>query len=56
MQRGEGLEALEELIGPVERVQEQWHAYVRRMKLLIEHNDREFLKTGQIPQSDSSHE
>ncbi len=32
VQRGGGLEAFEQCLGPVERVQEDWHGYVWRIK------------------------
>ena len=32
LQRGGGLEAFEELIGPVERIQPEWHDHVRKLK------------------------
>ena len=44
--RGGGLAAFEELIGPVDQVQTEWHAYVRRLKSALATNDVYFLKTG----------
>lgn len=44
IQRGGGLEAFEEIIGPVEQVQSEWHDHVRRMKAALAGMDREFLK------------
>ena len=52
LDEGGGLEAFEKLIGPVEQVQEEWHAYVRGMKSCIARSDRDFLQTGRIPQAD----
>jgi len=54
MERGGGLTAFEELIGPVDEVQAQWHDYVRRMKAAIEGIDAEFLRTGRIPQYETA--
>ena len=44
VQRGGGLDAFEQLIGPVETVQPQWHAYVRRLKAALSGSDLEFFK------------
>ncbi len=46
VQRGGGLEAFEQTIGPVDKVQGEWHAYVRRLKAALAGNDLEFLKSG----------
>src|ERR1039458_6332705 len=54
VQRGGGLAAFEEIIGPVEQVQIEWHDYVRRMKAALAGRDREFLKTKKIPESVNS--
>ena len=35
---------MEQLIGPVETVQPEWHAYVRRLKGALAGRDLEFLK------------
>src|SRR6267142_3541718 len=43
-QRGGGLDAFEEIIGPVEQVQAEWHEYVRQMKAALAGRDRELLK------------
>ncbi len=32
VQRGGGIEAFEELIGPLDKIQPEWHAYVRQLK------------------------
>lgn len=48
-QRGGALEAFEEIIGPVEPVQVEWHSYVRRMKAALAGMDREFLKGKKLP-------
>ena len=39
-----GLDAFEQLIGPVDTVQAEWHAYVRRLKAALAGNDLEFFK------------
>ena len=44
MQRGGGLDAFEELIGPVETVQPEWPAYVRRLKAALAGSDLQFFK------------
>jgi hypothetical protein len=48
-QRGGDLPAFEELIGPVDQVQIEWHAYVQRMKAALAGKDRDFLKLKKIP-------
>lgn len=50
VQKGGALEAFEETIGPVEEVQAQWHAYVRRLKEAISLNDAKFFKYGRLPE------
>ena len=49
LQKGGGLDAFEEIIGPVEPVQIEWHDYVRRMKAALAGKDREFFKAQKIP-------
>ena len=55
VQRGGGLDTFEQLIGPVDTVQTEWHAYVRRLKAALAGSDLEFFKkakgrtAGQIP-------
>ena len=44
-QRGGGLDAFEQLIGPVDTVQAEWHAYVRRLKAALAGSDLEFFKS-----------
>ena len=46
VQRGGGLDAFEQLIGPVDTVQAEWHAYVRRLKAALAGSDLEFFKSG----------
>lgn len=43
VQRGGGLAAFEELIGPVEPVQAEWHAYVRELKAGLSKGGSRFL-------------
>ncbi len=47
-QRGGGITAFEELIGPVEKIQGEWHAYVRQLKIAISHSDPNFFKYGPL--------
>ena len=49
LQRGGGLAAFEELIGPVEKVQAEWHAYVRELKAGLEKGDSRFLLKRKRP-------
>jgi len=48
--RGGTLAAFEESIGPVEKVQGEWHSYVRRLKAALAGTDVEFFRTGQVPE------
>jgi hypothetical protein len=48
VQRGGGLRVFEETIGPVDKVQAEWHDYVRRLKSALAHGDVRFFKTGQL--------
>jgi hypothetical protein len=47
-QQGGGLPAFEQTIGPVDQVQVEWHAYVRRLKTFLAGSDPEFLRTGKL--------
>jgi hypothetical protein len=51
VQRVGGLEAFEQLIGPVDTVQAEWHAYVRRLKAALAGSDLEFFKAQRRPVS-----
>ena len=42
--QGGGLDAFEQLIGPVDKVQTEWHAYIRRLKAALAGRDLEFFK------------
>jgi hypothetical protein len=48
LKRGGDLKAFEELIGPVEKIQPEWHNHVRRLKDAANGKDRPFLKTGEL--------
>jgi hypothetical protein len=48
LQRGGGLAAFEELIGPVEQVQSEWHAHVRELKARLSGTDLEATKARRI--------
>lgn len=39
VQRGGGIDAFEQTIGPVDQVQAEWHTYVRRLKTTLREND-----------------
>jgi hypothetical protein len=47
-ERGGDLKAFEELIGPVEKIQSEWHNHVREIKAAVAGHDRQFLKTGEL--------
>jgi hypothetical protein len=49
LQAGGGIEAFERMIGPVEKVQAEWHAHVRRIRLAVEGHNPHFLRTGELP-------
>ena len=49
VQGGGSLDAFEQIIGPVDKVQEEWHAYVRRLKQALSTSDVRFFKDGQLP-------
>lgn len=49
-QKGGGLEAFEQTIGPVDKVQVEWHTWVRRLKKAISGSDVKFFKYGQLPE------
>ena len=48
VRQGGGLEVFEQTIGPVDKVQGEWHAYVRRRKRALDEGDVRFFKSGQI--------
>jgi len=45
LQRGGDLKSFEELIGPVESIQVEWHHYVQSMKTAIRNGDPNFFRT-----------
>lgn len=49
VERGGELDAFEELIGPVDQVQIEWHEYVRQMKAALVEQDRENFKNRKKP-------
>jgi hypothetical protein len=51
VRRGGGLEAFEQTIGPVDKVQDEWHAYIRRLKMAISKGDVRYFKYGLLPDS-----
>jgi hypothetical protein len=50
VQRGGGLEAFEQIIGPVDSVQGEWHAHVRRLRGAIATSDVRFFRDGRLPE------
>jgi hypothetical protein len=48
VQKGGGLEAFEQTIGPVDKVQPEWHTYVRRLKTALSGSDVKFFKHGHL--------
>ena len=44
LQRGGNLAAFEETLGPVEKLQDEWHSYVRRLKTALSTGDVKFAK------------
>jgi hypothetical protein len=46
VERGGGLESFEELIGPVDPVQTDWHTYVRSLKRTLAGNDLDARRAG----------
>jgi hypothetical protein len=53
-QQGGGLAAFEEIIGPVDQVQAEWHAYVRQLKTTLAGNERDLLKIRRSPEPENS--
>jgi hypothetical protein len=50
VRQGGGLEAFEQTIGPVDKVQLEWHTYVRRLKTALSGSDAKFFKYGRLPE------
>ncbi len=49
LQEGGGLRAFEKQIGPLEQVQNEWHAHIRRIKVAVAGNDLKFFRNGELP-------
>ena len=54
VQRGGGLKAFEQTIGPADKVEREWHAYVRRLKTALSRGDVRFSKYGKLPEPTNS--
>lgn len=50
VRQGGGLESFEATIGPVEKVQVEWHDYVRRLKAAWTAGDVRFFRDGILPE------
>ena len=48
------MQAFEQLIGPVDKVQVEWHDYVRRLKTAISKRDVKFFRDGQLPEASNA--
>lgn len=51
IEAGGGLAEFEKIIGPVELVQIEWHAYARRLKAVLSGRDVKYFKTGKVLES-----
>jgi hypothetical protein len=51
VQGGGGLDAFERTLGPVEQVQTEWHAYVRRLKKTLAGGDSDLWKLQRTPET-----
>ena len=54
VQKGGGPEAFEQTIGPMDKVQAEWHTYVRRLKTALSGSDVKFFKYGLLPELTNS--
>lgn len=54
VQRGGGIEAFEQALGPVEQVQTEWHAYVRNLKQAMHGGDSDSQIFEGIPETTNS--
>ena len=54
VRRGGDLTALEEIFGPVEQVQTEWHRYVRHLKAVLSGEDLKRHKSGRLPPRSNS--
>jgi hypothetical protein len=48
LEHGGDLKSFEQLIGPIDKIQEEWHKHVRHLKALAAGKDLHFLKTGEV--------
>ena len=53
-QRGGGMEAFEQLIGPVDQIQTEWHSYVRHLKSTLPGGNPEHPVSRKTPKSTNS--
>jgi hypothetical protein len=53
-QRGGGLDAFEQVIGPVDQVQSEWHSYVRDLKATLSGRKRHPAETRKTPRQSNS--
>ena len=49
--RSPDIDSFERLVGPIEPIQTEWHAYVRRLKAALAGNDLEFLQINSPTES-----
>jgi hypothetical protein len=49
VEAGGAIDAFEQWVGPIDQVQECWHAYVRHLKQILAGHEPVFLKTGRVP-------
>lgn len=54
LQQGADPETFEQLIGPIEQIQPEWHRHVLHLKSVIAGHDPQFLKFGRIPRMTNS--
>ena len=54
VQRGGGIDAFEQIVGPVEQVQTDWHTYVRHLKTVLSEKDLEPLKSRRFSEHTNS--
>jgi len=53
-QRGGGIDAFEQVIGPVDQVQTEWHSYVRHLKSTLAGRDRKPAESRKTPERTNS--
>ena len=54
MRRGGGMDAFEQVIGPVDQVQTEWHSYVRHLKSTLPGGKREPPDSRKTPKRTNS--